>query len=97
MAERSGVHPNRPGPGVNRAELLALPATVDLVTAARALGIGRTTAYQLARSGEMPVKVLRLGTRYRVPSAALLELLGISSSQPAAADTPAASVVRIAS
>lgn len=83
---------------MTRAELLALPATVDLVTAAKALGIGRTSAYQLARSGDLPVKVLRLGARYRVPSAALLEVLGIADdAKTQAADTPAASVVRIAS
>ncbi len=66
---------------MNREELLALPASVDLVTAAKALGIGRTTAYQLARAGELPVPVLRLGVRYRVPTAALLAVLGISSTE----------------
>ncbi len=63
--------------GMNRAELLALPATVDLVTAAKGLGIGRTTAYQLARAGEFPVPVLRLGARYRVVTSGLLAALGI--------------------
>jgi excisionase family DNA binding protein len=62
---------------MTRAELLALPATVDLVTAARALGIGRTSIYQLARTGELPVPVLRLGTRYRVVTSALLAILNI--------------------
>lgn len=63
--------------GMTRSQLLALPATTDLVTAAKALGIGRTTAYQLARTGEFPVPVLRLGTRYRVVSSGLLAALGI--------------------
>lgn len=71
---------------MTRDELLALPATVDLVTAARALGIGRTTCYQLARAGELPVPVLRLGVRYRVPTSALLTALGIEPA-PAAQDT----------
>ena len=62
---------------MTRAELLSLPASIDLLTAARALGIGRTTAYQLARAGEFPVKVLRLGTRYRVATGALLVILNI--------------------
>ncbi|WP_104524091.1 helix-turn-helix transcriptional regulator [Blastococcus atacamensis] len=62
---------------MTRSQLLALPATTDLVTAAKALGIGRTTAYQLARTGEFPVPVLRLGTRYRVVSSGLLAALGI--------------------
>ena len=80
---------------MNRDELLALPATVDLVTAARALGIGRTTAYQLARAGELPVPVLRLGARYRVPTAALLTALGVSPSGGApGAATGRATVLR---
>ncbi|MGX5653651.1 hypothetical protein ACWKWC_02645 [Geodermatophilus nigrescens] len=58
-------------------ELLALPTTVDLVTAARALSIGRTLAYQLARAGNFPVPVLRLGARYRVVTSGLLAVLGI--------------------
>ena len=66
---------------MNREELLALPASIDLVTAARALGIGRTTAYQLARAGDLPVPVLRLGVRYRVPTAALLQVLGIDPAE----------------
>ncbi len=69
---------------MNREELLALPASVDLVTAARALGIGRTSAYRLARAGGLPVPVLRLGVRYRVPTAALLQVLGIDQAAPAA-------------
>lgn len=58
-------------------EIRALPAVVDLTTAGRALGIGRTKAHALARAGEFPVPLLRLGTRYRVRRADLLELLGI--------------------
>jgi len=59
------------------ADLLALPPTVDLVTAARALGCGRTLAYDLARRGQFPCPVLRLGNRHVVPTAGLLRLLGI--------------------
>jgi predicted DNA-binding transcriptional regulator AlpA len=62
---------------LTREELLSLPASIDLVTAAQALGIGRTTAYQLARAGAFPVKVLRLGARYRVVTSALLATLDI--------------------
>jgi len=46
--------------GMTREELLALPTAVDLDTANRALRIGRSTGYQLAKQGEYPVKVLRL-------------------------------------
>ncbi len=63
---------------MGRAELLALPAAVDLVTAARALGLGRTKAQELARSGQWPTPLLRLGAQYRVPTAALLRLLEIT-------------------
>ncbi len=60
-------------------ELNTLPAIVDLLTAARALGLGRTKAYELARRGEFPCPVLRVGDTYRVPTIALLELLGITT------------------
>jgi hypothetical protein len=58
-------------------EVLALPAAVDLVSAGRALGLGRTKAYELARRGALPVRVLRLGNAYRVPRADLLAALGL--------------------
>lgn len=60
------------------AELQSLPAAVDLITAARALCLGRTKAYDLARRGEFPCPVFRIGDTYRVPTIALLELLGIA-------------------
>lgn len=52
-------------------ELDALPVSVDLVTAGRALGLGRTKAHELVRAGTFPVPVLRLGRRYRVMRADL--------------------------
>lgn len=61
-------------------QLYALPTTVDLMTAARALRIGRTLAYQLAKAGEFPCPIIRVGTGYHVPTAGLLEALGITSS-----------------
>ena len=57
-------------------------ATVDLMTAACALGLGRTKAYELARRGEFPCRVIRIGDTYRVPTAGLLELLGVSTEEP---------------
>ena len=59
-------------------ELRALPAAVSLATAARALGCGRTLAYELARRDQFPCRVLRVGTRYLVPTADLLHLLGLT-------------------
>jgi excisionase family DNA binding protein len=63
-------------------QLLDAPTVVDLTTAARALGIGRTLAYQLVRDNQFPVPVLRTGRHYRVPTATLLSTLGLSR-QPA--------------
>lgn len=57
----------------------SLPTVVDLVTAATMLGIGRTVAYRLVRQGKWPTPVLRLGNQIKVPSAPLLELLGLST------------------
>jgi Helix-turn-helix domain len=73
-------------------ELHALPTVVDLMTAARALDIGRTTAYQLAKAGEFPVRIIRVGTAYHVPTAELLKLLGVGptpqTDPPEASEQP---------
>ena len=61
-------------------ELLALPTTISVETAARAIGLGRTRAYQLARRGEFPCKVIRIGASYRVVTGDLRRLLGIEPS-----------------
>lgn len=71
--------------GLTGDELLCLPAVIDLDTANRALLIGRSTGYGLAKHGEYPVKVLRLGNAYRVVTADLLKLLGLKR-QPLNAD-----------
>lgn len=68
--------------GLTRAELLALPVTVDVPTAARALGLGRSTAYELARRDEFPCRVLRVGSSYRVSTADLMRILGIEPPTP---------------
>ena len=60
-------------------EVLALPVTVDIVTAGRCFGIGRTKAHDLARKGEFPCRVLRLGVKYRVTRAELLRALDIET------------------
>lgn len=60
---------------MSREELAALPTTTSIETAARALGLGRTRAYQLARENRFPCKVIRIGTTYRVVTADLYRLL----------------------
>ncbi|MFJ1862426.1 hypothetical protein ACIOHA_34625 [Streptomyces anulatus] len=65
--------------GMSRRELLELPAAVDLETGNRALGLGRSKGYELAKCGQYPCKVLRLGNAYRVVTADLLALLGLAA------------------
>ncbi|MBA0053361.1 hypothetical protein E0L36_21525 [Streptomyces sp. AJS327] len=59
--------------------MLELPAAVDLETSNRALGLGRSKGYELAKRGQYPCKVLRLGNAYRVVTAGLLNLLGLAA------------------
>src|SRR2546423_2713114 len=65
-------------------QIRALGVTTDIVTAGAVLGIGRTTAYRLARSGQFPVPVLKAGNRYLVPVAHLLAAVGIEATVPEA-------------
>lgn len=58
-------------------ELRALPVVVDLVTAGRAFGLGRTISYELMRRGEFPCPVQHLGRYYRVRKADLVTSLGL--------------------
>ena len=69
---------------MSRSELLSLPVSFDLMVAARALGIGRTLAYGMAKRGQFPVRVLRLGNMYRVTRADLLQVLGVAEHDTAA-------------
>jgi excisionase family DNA binding protein len=57
-------------------ELPPLPPTISVEEAGELLGISRRSAYRAASTGELPV--LRLGRRLLVPTARLLELLGMS-------------------
>jgi excisionase family DNA binding protein len=66
------------GPTASADDQPARLATDDRLTwtvpeAARLLGISKDTAYEAARRGELPVKVI--GRRMLVPRAALLRLL----------------------
>lgn len=62
---------------MNAEELRALPVAVDVVTAGRALGLSRTTAYSMAKRGEFPVPLLRLGAQYKAKRSDLMALLGV--------------------
>jgi len=92
LYNQSTVRPRRfEMSGMTRDELLALPAVIDLATAARALSIGRTRAFELVRRDEFPVPVLRVGATYRVPTAPLLWLLGLTPGDGAAPEETAGS------
>jgi predicted DNA-binding transcriptional regulator AlpA len=56
-------------------KIRALGVITDVPTAAAIFGIGRSAAYELVQLGGFPVPVLRLGSRYRVPVAAILTAL----------------------
>ena len=57
-------------------DLGKLPPTVEIVTAARILGVGRTVADELVREGNWPTPVIHVGRKIRVPTAPLIALLG---------------------
>ncbi|WP_327587007.1 helix-turn-helix domain-containing protein [Nonomuraea sp. NBC_00507] len=67
------------------ADLEHLPPTVDLMTAAKALGIGRTKAYALAKADNFPVHLIRVGDQYRVST---MDLIRILQGPRAAAEAP---------
>ena len=83
QAEIEGFH------GLTTEGLLRLPPTIDVETGARAFGIGRTTAYQLARKGQFPCRIIRVGRAYRVVTADLLRVLGLSDAPEPAPDSVA--------
>ncbi|CAL2068898.1 helix-turn-helix domain-containing protein [Streptomyces sp. TR1341] len=76
----------RSGPPLSFAEAFDLPLSVDLRTAARAFGVCPGTAYKLIRFGTFPCTVLRVGRRYRIPTACLLRSLGIEERPVYAVD-----------
>lgn len=51
------------------------PATVEVTKAASALGCSRSQLYAQIKRGESPVRVLSFGTRIRVVTASLIQLL----------------------
>jgi hypothetical protein len=68
---------------MTRAELLALPPTTPLSVSNKALGIGRTKGQEMARNGTYPVRLLRVGNRYKAITSELLALLGVTDTADA--------------
>jgi len=56
-----------------------VPAVVDSGTAGRAVGLGLALAHDLARHGDSPVPVLRVGRIYSVAMARVRNLLAIDA------------------
>ena len=56
-------------------EIRNWPPTCDPASAALALGISRSTAYETLRRGDFPAQALRVGGRWRVITASLIRLL----------------------
>ncbi len=81
---------------MNHLDLHDLPAVIDLATAAAVLDIGRTSAYQLVRTGTWPTPVLRLGNRIRIPTAPLLALVGVDPKERVGTGDPQAEPDRAA-
>jgi hypothetical protein len=66
-----------------------LGTLTDLPTAASIFGLSRTLAYELARTSQFPVPVIRAGKRYRVPVAPILAALHLASPPTPNATTDA--------
>jgi predicted DNA-binding transcriptional regulator AlpA len=65
-----------------------LGLVTDVATAARIFGLSRAAAYDLAKRGQFPVTVLRFGSRYRVPVAAILQALQARVDHPVSNPQP---------
>jgi len=53
----------------------AWPPTVDVSMGALALGVSRSALYEAVRSGRCPVEFIRVGSRTRILTAALIRTL----------------------
>jgi len=60
------------------AELRAIDApTMNIVDAARALGMNKNTAYELIKADRFPVPTILIGAKRRVPTQKLRDVLGV--------------------
>jgi predicted DNA-binding transcriptional regulator AlpA len=81
------THPNPPkhsrpatAPAWTAERIRALGTVTDVPTTAAIFGLSRSVAYDLIRTGAFPVPVLRFGSRYRIPVAAILTALHMNHS-----------------
>jgi excisionase family DNA binding protein len=69
------------------------PLTLTVEQTAKLLGIGRSTAYELVRTGDIPS--LRLGRRIVVPRSQLDRLLQIDATRPRRLERLSASATQL--
>jgi hypothetical protein len=68
---------------LSREELLQLPPVINLITLGQAFGVTEPVIREMRRRGELEelgIRVLRLGAQYRIPTADVLRVLGLSGS-----------------
>ncbi|OZE81921.1 hypothetical protein CH304_12785 [Rhodococcus sp. 15-649-1-2] len=65
-------------------EFDALPISIGIPVACDVLDISTSSGYALAKAGKFPCRVIRVGSRYVVPTAGLRELLGMGETAGAA-------------
>jgi excisionase family DNA binding protein len=59
-----------------------LPVWVDPVTAGRLLGMSRSVVYGLLETREFPAHAYRVGRQWRIPTAGVLDYLGLDPNAP---------------
>jgi predicted DNA-binding transcriptional regulator AlpA len=61
--------------GSTLAQISAEPPTIDVPTACGYLGISKSAGYELIKTGGFPCRVLRVGSRNRVLTTSLIDVL----------------------
>ena len=74
---RAAQKPGRKVPSIE--EIRTGPPMLEVPPVAAVFGISKSYFYELIKRGEAPVRVVKVGSRYRVPRTALLELLGAAN------------------
>lgn len=72
-------------------ELLNLPTVIGVEQAGRALGFSRQPSYNMVWADTFPVPVLKVGSRYKVPTAPLLKYLGVEPAHSVDTQGPTSS------
>ena len=80
-------HPTSPQAWTEQ-RIRALGLVTDIATTAEIFGLSRAAAYELAKRDRFPVPVLRFGSRYRVPVAAILRALHLPAGDEQPPDPP---------